>query len=100
MRPRALDEIHDARRYTTTAATLIAGDDIFDGHNYERSGRNCFLYRTPRGRFFLAHQTTIAGERDHIEPLDLDAAIVAFERLAARRMEWPEAFPGLTIEEA
>jgi len=100
MKPRPVSEIRNLLHYTTEGSTLLAGDDHFDGHNHERRGRNTFLYRTPTGRFFIAVQTTIAGERDRIEPLTLEAAIHTYDALRERRVSWGEAFPGVIIGKA
>ena len=33
------------KRYDTEAASLLASDCYWDGHNFERSGRNTWLLR-------------------------------------------------------
>ena len=35
--------------YDTEKAILIAHDRFWDGQNFERRGRNVFLYKTPGG---------------------------------------------------
>jgi hypothetical protein len=57
MTPRPTSEIINGKRYSTETATLIAGNDYWDGQNWERRGRNEFLYRTPRGNYFLLSLT-------------------------------------------
>ena len=100
MKPRHITEIRAGLRYDTAAATLIAGDDWHDGHNFEREGRNRFLYRTAAGRYFLAYQSTRPGEPDSVSPVNVDVAIAAFDALRQHRCTWEEAFPGLEIGEA
>jgi len=100
MKPRSMTEIISRRRYTTAAATLIAGNDYWDGHNYERSGRQTYLYLTPKGGYFAVHLTQWQGEQDRIEPLSVDEAVTLWESLTERRVEFSEAFPGVKIEEA
>ena len=39
MKPIEMTAIIDGKRYGTLGATLIAGNDYWDGHNFERSGR-------------------------------------------------------------
>lgn len=47
----------DRTRYDVSKAILLASDCYWDGHNFERRGRNTFLYRTPGGRYFTVHLT-------------------------------------------
>lgn len=100
MRPRMMVEVIGGKRYRTETATLIAHDAYWDGHNWERHGRNTFLFRTPRGNYFAQHQTCWQGERDRIEPLSRDEAIRLYEELPAKEVEFEEAFPGVEVEEA
>lgn len=69
-----MQQIIDGVRYDTEKATLVASDRYWDGHNLERRGRNTYLYKSPKGRWFALHTTQWQGERDYIEPLDEDAA--------------------------
>ena len=94
--------IIDRKRYSTKTATLLAGDDYWDGHNYERQGRNTFLYRTPKGAYFQVQLTCWQGERTGITPMSMDEAIAFFEscRQDSRRVSYEEAFPGVKVEEA
>jgi len=100
MKPRHMTEVIDRKRYDTDKAELVAGNDHWDGHNYERQGRNTFLYRTKKGAFFAVHQTCWQGENDSIEPLSLDDAVRMYESLTDYRMEFEAAFPGVEVEEA
>jgi len=99
MKPYAFTEVHDRIRYSTTTATLLAGNDYWDGHNYERGGTNTFLYRTPRGRYFAFRRTLWEGKRDYIEPLTEDDAIRLYEDLREKRVEFEDAFPGVAVQE-
>lgn len=36
--PDKFTRIIDRKRYSVETATLLAGDDYWDGHNYERHG--------------------------------------------------------------
>jgi len=92
--------IVNRKRYSTRTATLLAGNDYWDGHNFERHGRNSFLYRTARGAYFALHQTTWQGERTCIEPLTTDEAADLWERLPEHRSCWEDAFSKLTLEDA
>lgn len=98
--PSEFEKIVDRKRYNTATATLLAGDDFWDGHNFERSGRNTFLYRTPRGAYFQVILTQWQGERDTLTPLTLDQAIELYEHLAERRVEYQDAFPGVDVQDA
>ena len=87
-------------RYRVQGSTLLAHDAYWDGHNYERHGRNTYLYRTPRGRYFAVYLTLWQGERDRIEALSVDEATALYEQLPVKEVPWEEAFPTLELEEA
>ena len=88
------------KRYSTATSELLAGNDYWDGHNYERAGRNTFLYRTQKGKYFRVDLSQWTGERGGIEPLSEDDALDLWETLSERRVEYDKAFPGRTIEDA
>lgn len=103
MKPRSMKEVIGRKVYDTETASLIADDAWWDGHNFERSGRNTFLYKTPKGGYFAVHLTCWQGEHDMIEPLTLDEAVELFENLArhdGNAVSFEEAFPGVKVEEA
>ena len=101
MKPTPMRETHGLLAYDTEKAELLAGDDWWDGHNYERRGRNRFLYRTPNGRYFLQLRTCHQGERDRLEPLTEAEALAAYtEILTERRVGFTEAFPNTEVQEA
>jgi hypothetical protein len=100
MKPQTMAEIIQGKRYSTETATLIAGDDYWDGHNFERRGRQQFLYRTPRGNYFVQNLTQWQGERNTLNPLSQDEALRMWEQLPERRIDFSEAFPGVEITEA
>ena len=52
-----MQQIVNGLNYDTEKADLVAHDRYFDGSNWERHGRNTYLYRTKAGRFFLHHTT-------------------------------------------
>lgn len=97
---RDLTRVVDGKKYDTKTATLLAGNDWWDGHNYERSGHDTYIYRTARGRYFALRLTQWQGERDVIEPLTEDQAAEWWESLTEHRVSWEEAFPGRVLEEA
>ena len=35
--------------------------------NFERSGRNCFLYRTPKGGLLHGQSQPVAGRKRHVD---------------------------------
>ena len=93
--------IVDRTRYDVSKSTLLAGDDYWDGHNFERRGRNTFLYRTPRGAYFVVNMTMWQGEQDDIEAVTLDDAIALYEgSLTEHHVDYETAFPTVTVEEA
>lgn len=102
MKPYEMTAVINRRRYSTKTASLLAGNDWWDGHNHERSGTNSFLYRTPRGAYFFLHLTQWQGGRDHIAPCSEGEAIGFYESVpeGCQRATYAEAFPAVTVEEA
>ena len=98
--PESMTKVVDRKRYSVKTATLLAGDDYWDGHNFERSGRNSFLYKTPKGRYFTVNLTQWQGENDSLRPVNQNDAITEFAYMPEKRVEWEEAFPGVEIEDA
>ena len=96
-----MSRVVDGVRYNTETATLLAHDVYWDGHNLERSGRNRWLYRTPRGRYFVVTGTLWQGERDTLEPVTQTEAMRLYEGpLCEHAVEYEEAFPEVAVEEA
>lgn len=94
-------KIVNRTRYDVSLATLIASDAYWDGHNFERHGRNTFLYMTPKGRYFTVNLTQWQGEQDSLEPISQDDAISLYEgRLSEHEVPYTEAFPDVEIQEA
>ncbi len=93
------EQIVNGKKYRTETASVVADNVYWDGHNFERSGTNTWLLKTPRGNFFLQHQTCWQGERDYIQPVTLEQAKEWYERLSEHSMEYAEAF-GQDCEEA
>lgn len=94
-----MKQIIGGKVYDTKKATLLASDRYWDGNNYERHGRNTWLYKTKKGAFFLHHTTLWIGEREYIEPLTRKEAMKAYERLPEHEVDYAEAF-GVEPEEA
>lgn len=101
MKPQRMARILAGKRYDTAKAILIAGDDFWDGHNFERHGRNRWLWRTPRGVYFLTTQTQWQGEADTLEPVSEEDALTMYENeLSEHELSHADAFPNVTIEDA
>ena len=99
--PSDFTRIVNRRRYSVKSATLIAHDAYWDGHNFERQGRNTFLYRTPKGSYFTVNLTQWQGEQDSLEPIAEEDAIEMYENgLSEHEVPYEEAFPGVTVEDA
>ena len=94
-----MKQVVDGRLYDTEKADLVASDRYWDGSNFERSGRNTYLYKTAKGNFFLHHTTQWQGERESIEPVSIEEAKEYFERLPEHELEYEAAF-GEQPEEA
>lgn len=97
--PENFERIIDGKRYSVAKATLVAHDCYWDGHNWERHGRNTFLYKTPRGRFFVVRLTLWQGERDSLQPVSAEEAKELYEMLEEHELSYEEAF-GVTPEDA
>lgn len=101
MNPGTMTRIVNGKRYSTENATLLASDVYWDGHNHERSGRNRWLYRTPKGRYFLLIRSMWQDERDSLEPIsETDARLLYEGSLCTHEVSYAEAFPGVEIEDA
>ncbi len=87
------------KRYNVGTAKLLASNEYWDGSNFERNGRNTFLYKTRGGAYFRVALTMWQGERDYIEPLDVGEAKELFESLQEKIVEYEEAFDEV-VEEA
>lgn len=99
--PTNFTRIIGRKRYSVSAATLIADDAYWDGHNFERRGRNTFLYRTEKGAYFTVTLTQWQGERDHLEPIEQDEAIQLYETsLTEHHEDYATAFPDVEIVDA
>ena len=87
--------------YSVGKSTLLADDAWWDGHNFERHGRNSFLYRSPGGRYFIVTLSCWQGERDALMPIEEADAIDLYENvLTEHYVTHTEAFPGVKIEDA
>lgn len=102
MKPKeSFTRIIGRKRYSTNTAVLLAGDDFWDGHNWERQGRNTWLYRTPNGSYFQVTATCWQGEQDSLTPLTQEEAISLYEtELTEHRINYALAFPGVEVVDA
>ena len=101
MKVGCMNRIVNRKRYDTETATLVASDAYWDGHNFERSGRNQWLYRTPRGAFFVVTRTQWQGEQDSLEPVTAEDAIERYETaLSEHEIDYQVAFPEVEVIDA
>jgi len=101
MERRKMAAVHGGKRYDTETATLIADDVYWDGHNFERGGRNTWLYRTAKGSYFTVTATQWEGERDELTPVSVAEALDLYEEaLPEHVVPYAKAFPGITVEDA
>ena len=99
--PERFTRIIGRKRYNVETATLLAADDYWDGHNFERSGRNTFLYRTPSGAYFTLTLTKWQGERDSLDPVTESEAVDLYEgSLKRHAVPYAQAFPDVKVEDA
>lgn len=94
-----MKQIIESRIYDTEKAQLVAHNHFFDGSNWDRDGRNTYLYKTKKGAFFLHHTTRWQGERDHITTCTEPEAREYYERLPEQELSYKESF-GEDPEEA
>lgn len=95
-----MERIVDRKKYSVKTATLVASDEYWDGSNFERHGRNTFLYKTPNGAFFKVTLTQWQGERNDLTPIMPEEAIELYESLPEHNVEYAEAFPDVKVEDA
>jgi hypothetical protein len=101
MRPSEdMERIVERVRYRVADAVELAHDAYWDGNKHERNGRNTYLYRSKRGRYFAVHLTMWQGERNHLQPLTAEEAYELYEELPEKTVPVAEAFPDVAIEEA
>ena len=95
MKAGSMSRIVNRRRYDTSRATMVASDAYWDGHNWERSGRNTWLYRTPNGAFFIVRRTWWQGENDTLEPVTAEEAerLYTIGGLREHELQFAQAFP-------
>ena len=99
--PTKWTQVIHRKRYSVQTATLLASDAYWDGRNFERQGRNTFLYKTPNGAYFTVSLTQWQGERDTLTPVSLDEAVELFEGpLTEHEVLYHEAFPDVVVEDA
>lgn len=101
MQPGGMTRVYEGMRYDTGKAQLVASDCFWDGHNFERHGRNQFLYTTPRGGWFLVTRTQWQGERDSLEPVSEEEARELYEGpLCEHEVPYETAFPDVELVDA
>lgn len=99
--PENMSRIIGGKRYSTATATLIASNLYWDGNNFERHGRNQFLYRTPNGNYFTVNLTMWQGEQDNLIPVTQEEAIDLYEgALSEHDVDYEVAFPDVTVADA
>lgn len=95
------ERIVNRKKYSVATATLIASDEYWDGHNWERNGRNAFLYRTPNGNYFKVSLSQWQDEQDTLTPISQTEAIELYEEeLPEHIVEYSKAFPDVQVEAA
>ena len=88
-------------RYDVQKATLIASNCWWDGHNFERSGTNTWLYRSAKGTYFTVTFSQWEGARDTLDVLTQHEAVEAFEQyLTEHEVTYAEAFPDVEVADA
>ncbi len=95
-----MEAVVRGKKYNTANSTLIASDRYWDGYNFDRRGRNQYLYKTKKGNFFLVITSLWVGEESKkIVPLEVNEAMDLWESLPEREITYEEAF-GVEPEEA
>ncbi len=76
-----ISQIIDGKSYSTYNARLLASNEFWDGRNWKPRVKGKYLYKTPKGNYFVLHTTQTLEEDDFIEPITPDEAKQVFERL-------------------
>ncbi len=76
-----MKQIINGKVYDTKTAELVASNDYWDGSNFDRNGRNAYLYKTSKGNYFVLRTSRWQGERDYIAVLSVGDAKALYERL-------------------
>ncbi len=100
LNPSGIVRVIGGIRYSTDSAVQIANDQYWDGSNFERHGRNTFLYATANGRYFRVTLSQWQGERDLLEPLSAGEAMELWESLPEQTVDYLAAFPDASVTEA
>ncbi len=100
MQPQNMIWVVAGKRYRTDTATLIAHDEYWNGYNCEQGGRNTFLFRTPKGNFFVQHQSLLPGEINKIVPLETNEAIALYQSLHEKEVPFRVVFPCIKVKDA
>lgn len=99
--PSDMVRIIGRRRYSVAASTLLASDAYWDGHNFERHGRNTYLYRTAKGAYFTVNLSQWQGEADSLTPITQQEAVDLYEGALREHYEnYATAFPDVSVEDA
>ena len=98
--PESFTQIIGQKRYSVEKATLKAAYDYWDGHNFERHGRNTFLNRTPSGVYFTVTLTQWQDERDRLIPHPNGSVDLYDNCLMEHEVKYQEAFPCVEVEDA
>lgn len=93
-----MKQIINGKLYDTETADIVASDHYWDGSNWDRKGRNEFLYKTKKGQYFIYRTTRWQGERDSITLVTKEEAMAAYETLPEHDMDYEAAF-GVAPEE-
>lgn len=94
-----MKQVINKKMYNTETAEEVASDKYWDGHNWDRRGRNKTLYKTKKGRFFMFYETRWQEELDNIEAISPGEAMVLYEELPEHEMSYEEAF-NVDLEQA
>lgn len=95
------ERIINGKRYSTKGAMLLADDVYWDGHNMDRHGRNCFLYKTKKGNYFAVYLTRWVNESNDLKPIkNEEEARNLYENLEIKRVSYETAFPNFNVIDA
>jgi hypothetical protein len=100
MYPTGMEEVLDGKRYKVDTATLLADNAYWDGSNFDRGGRNSFLFRTPKGNYFQVNMSMWQGETTVFIALSEAEARALFQDLREHHLTFEEAFPYASVEDA
>jgi hypothetical protein len=90
---------------TDTAILLARNEHQFCIETLKTGRKNVDLFRTPNGLYFKYEKTVpfFGDDEEHdpeLTPLSLEEAVIVYNKLTDRRLEFEDAFPDIEYADA